>query len=151
MQLTITNTGTEDQAIGSPDGAFVDVLQPGVGKSVSNEAEVLIIGDKPSVRDQFARAGAILAATARAIYDAIMARQEQARASANVEPVETITVSISNHGSNPVRVTLGDGVTDITVDAGATSAASAPGYIELRELGTLDESQKDGGDQPVSA
>lgn len=148
MNLTITNTGTADEAIGAPGGGFVSVLQPGIGLGVNNDEQVLIIGDKPNVREQFEQAAATLGEFARKLLTAIAGRKREREAASETD---TVAVSISNHGANAVRVILGDGTTDITVAPGATSAASAEGYVELRELGTLDESQKDGGSQPAPA
>lgn len=145
MHLTITNNGPESEAIGTPDGSFVDALPPGTGYEVNNDEGVLIIGDKPTIREQFEQAASVVTTAVRHVITAVFGRKQAAR---DAGASETVAVSISNHGPNPVRVILGDGATDITVEAGATAGASALGYLELRELGTLDESQVDGGTQP---
>lgn len=146
MNLTITNNGQEDEAIGG--GKYVDVLEPGVAKTIDNDEEVLIIGDKPSVRDQFKDAAMVLVESVKKVIDKILHRKEKCEQDGDSEQVE---VAISNHGTNAVRVIMGDGVTDMVVSPGSTGSASAYGYLELRELGTLDDSQEDGGTQPAVA
>lgn len=148
MYLTLTNTTQEAEAIGTPDGDWVDVLQPGAAYGYNDEAQVLIVGDKPDVREQFERAGEILGSVARKLLTLIAGRKQHAQRSGRLEHV---TVAVANHGTNQVRAILGDGTTDVVVDPGKTVSLTAPGYIELRELGQLDESQLDGGSQPATA
>lgn len=148
MRLTITNNGPEPEAIAAPDGTGAQLLDPGAAVDIDT-ADVLIVGDKPDVREQFATAFQRLAATAKAIFDAMAKRKEQVQRQTG--QAEMVDLLVANHGTNAVRAVLGDGRREATIQPGQSQAVSAKGYIELRELGTLDESQEDGGTQPALA
>lgn len=47
----------------------------------------------------------------------------------------TVLVQIENRGPNALRVLLGINTNEVTVNAGTTYEAEAPGYVEIRELG----------------
>lgn len=149
MQLSLTNNTQEPEAIAAPDGSFADALTPGTPYDFSNDAaQVLVIGDKPDVREQLQQAAGVLSGIAKHLLTLIAGRKQQAQA-ANVN--ETVDVTILNRGAKSIRVNLGDGVTDQQVDAGQSATVRALGYVELRELGDLDPSQVDGGTQPAIA
>lgn len=136
MKLTITNKGDEAEAVTAPDGSYASVLEVDAPVTLSNDQDVLIVGDKPDVREQFARAGHVLAQVGRSIYEAIVNRKNK---SLDEGAPEIIAISITNAGTNAVRCILGDGETDETLDAGDTLDLQAIGYIELRELGHAPE------------
>lgn len=149
MYVTLTNTGAEPEAIGVPDGDWVDVLHTGTPFDVNDEETgVVLVGDKPDVREQFQRAADVLADTLRKLIALITGRKQHAL---DAGAPELVTLLVSNHGKNPVRALLGSGTNEQTVSPGASATLTAPGYIELRELQTLDESQTDGGAQPAVA
>jgi hypothetical protein len=149
MYLTLTNTTPEPEAIGDPQGSWTDVLQSQTAYSLQrDDVTVAIIGDKPDVRDQFKRAAQVLEQTARKLLTLIAGRKLHA---ADAGAPEMVSVAIANHGTNPVRVLLGDGTHSVQVLPGKTLACTARGYLELRELGVLDDSQVDGGTQPAIA
>lgn len=162
MNVTLTNTGTDPETVAGIQGATVtlgggaqrggtawtEVLQPGQPFDTSGDTSVVIVGDKPSVRTQIEQGIDTATKAVKEMYDAIRNRRRPVIGGETPPPV---SVSITNHGPNAVRVILGDGVNDITVQPGTTQAATGPGYLELRELGTLDPSQRDGGTQPSSA
>lgn len=126
MRLTLTNLGNEPEVVAAPDGSYTEALQPRVAVDIDGEAlDVLIIGDKPDVREQIKTAGATL----RALLEAIFARKTAA------PQTEVVQVIIANHGGDAVRVIQGDGKTEQTVAPGSQKTLSAPGYLELRELG----------------
>lgn len=133
MYLTLTNTTNEPEAIGTPDGDFVDVLQTQTPYDFhQDEVDVLLIGDKPTVREQFETAFQRMGSVARHLLTLIAGRKKHA---VDAGRPELVNVAIANHGANAVRVILGDGTTDITIEPGQTQACSAAGYLELRELG----------------
>lgn len=132
MKLTITNKGDEAEAIVAPDGTYASVLEAGSPVSIINDQDVLVIGDKPDLRDQFESAAQTLAKVGRAIYEAIINRKNKA---VDDDEPEIVSVQISNGGTDGVRCILGDGVTDETLEPGETLDLQAVGYIELRELG----------------
>lgn len=149
MQLTITNTGPEAEALGDPGGDYLSAIEPGATLEFDGESQVLIFGDKPTIREQFAIAAERLGDMLRAIITAIAGRKS-AKEQAG-EALEYVTASVVNRGPNPVRAINGDGVTEQTISPGASTTVSALGYVEFRELGQLDPSQVDGGTQPAAA
>lgn len=149
MYLTLTNTGPEPEALSVPGGDEVDVLHTNAAFDFNDdEVGVLVVGDRPDLRDQFKRAAQVISAAAKQLLTLIAGRKQHAL---DAGRPELVSVHIANHGPNAVRVILGDGTKDTEIAAGASMACSAPGYLELRELGTLDESQLDGGTQPAVA
>jgi len=136
MHLTITNLTLDPEAIGTPDGNFVDVLQPSAPYEYTQDATVLLLGDKPTVREQFETAGQRLAELARKVLTVIAGRKREATEAGTPE---VVNVSLQNHGANAVRAILGDGQTEQTVNSGETASLSAVGYIELRELGLVQQ------------
>lgn len=136
MYLTLTNMGAEPEAIMSPDGSYTSVLQPHTPAQVRDEAgDVLVIGDKPDLRETFAQAAQVLASIARQLLELIAGRKRQSEQ--RTGKPEEVSISIANHGGQPLRVILGDGVTDITVNPGTTQLCTAAGYLEVRELGNV--------------
>jgi len=138
MNLTITNLSDEPEAMAAPDGSLAVVLHTQQPYSVTQEGvQVVIIGDKPSARDAFARAADALEDMARKLLTLIAGRKHHAEQ--RYGKPEDVRVAVANHGSNPVRAILGDGTTERTVSPGATATLGAAGYVELRELGVLPE------------
>jgi hypothetical protein len=133
MQLSLTNNTDEPEIIGTPDGSWTDALTPGTSYDLDNEAAgVVIIGDKPDVREQFAQAASTLTGMVRHLVDLVAGRKQQAEAA---HKVEQVSVTILNRGAEAVRVILGNGTTDTTIRPGGSQTCMAPGYIEIRELG----------------
>lgn len=150
MNLTLTNTASEPEAIITPDGSFAAVLEPQTPYDLNSEdASVLIVGDKPSVREQLQEGLAVIEETVKAIITKIAERKDAHQQ--RIGEAEPVRVTIANHGSKDVRVILGTGAVDVTIAAGTSQPCGAPGYVEIRELGDLDESQVDGGRQPSTA
>ena len=133
MQLSLTNNNNEPEVIGTPDGTWTDALTPGTPYDLNNEsAEVVIIGDKPDVREQFAQAASVLSGVVRHLVDLVAGRKAQAEAA---NKVEHVSVTILNRGSQAVRVILGNGTADTTINPGGSQICMALGYLEIRELG----------------
>jgi len=136
MNLTLTNTGAVAVPVASTDeGGWVDALEPNVGYEVNRpNTSVIIIGNKPDVQEQLQQAASIMSELAKKLLTAIAGRKENVGDTPIV--AETVSVDIRNNSSSDaVRVILGDGVTDVTVQHGAIQNCTAPGYLELRELG----------------
>lgn len=156
MNLTITNTGANAETVAGIDSpsvtlggtgrtglagnrgsvAWTQILEPGVPFESNSEQSIVIIGDKPSVREQIEQGLATAGAALRELYDAI---RERRKPQISGEPLPKISVTLTNHGENAIRVILGDGVTDVQVAPGTTSELEAPGYLELRELGLVQQ------------
>lgn len=118
MKLTITNIGAVSTAI---LGASVSTsLDPQESVDIDTPDTVLVYGDKPGVREQFATA---------------FERLKQLFNREVPENTSIVQASIANHGSESVRLILGDGTTDETLEAGQSFNFMAPVYIEMRELG----------------
>lgn len=128
MKLNIQNTGLQDLTIGG-------TLALGVSDDIDIDDgdSVLILGDKPGVKSQFEEAGSVLRDTAEGVRN----RDPDAIRSAGSGAPQQVAVILRNEGTNAVRAILGDGVTDRTVLPSTTADLSAPGYIELRELGLV--------------
>ena len=149
MNLVLTNMGAEPLPVFPPDGSWVDALESGLPLGVHDEEQVLIVGDKPDVRTQLEQAARVLSEVARRVKEAI---ENRAKPDTGLPPpLPIVRVQVENLGANDIRVILGDGVSDFTVTAGDPEMCVAAGYLELRELGQLSDSQKDGGTQPSSA
>lgn len=139
MNLAIDNMGQESLPVSVIDGGTpqVDEVAGGVTYYVRDDSTIVIVGHKPDLEEQLRTAGEVLVETLRHIVTAIAGRGQ-------VAPQEllkqSLTVSIENNGDNPVRVILGDGVSDTTVQPGAIYTASAQGYVEIRELGHVPQS-----------
>lgn len=137
MNLTLTNTTADPEAIGDPEGTWTDVLQSNTPYEYDNDeaVDVLIIGDKPDTREQFARAAEVVSETVRKLLALIAQRKKVGHHEVRLE--EHVCVIIANHGGHAVRVILGNGVDDITIEPATSAACSAKGYLELRELGSV--------------
>jgi hypothetical protein len=146
MYLTLTNTGDEPEiAAGLTSGgislsgisrggtAWTEVLDPGEPLDTANEVQIVVIGDKPSVRTQVEQGLATATEAVKELADAIRDRRRPAISGEGPPPV---SVNIANHGGNAIRVILGDGVNDTTIPPGKSASCTAPGYLELRELGS---------------
>lgn len=130
MNVTITNSS--DIACAITDGEWVDVIGP-KASFTSSDATVLILGDKPSVREQLEAGLKAIGELAKRVLE-WMARRQQPLEGHTPAP---IAVEIKNTGVNAVRVILDDGVTDSELAPGATQPFEAKDYIELRELGLV--------------
>ncbi len=139
MNLAIDNVGQQDLPIAVIDGDTpkVDEVNSGVTYYVRDDSTVVIVGHKPDLEEQLKTAGQVLIDTLRSIVARIAGNTTGGPQSL---PEQTIAVSIENFGDNAVRVILGDGVSDTTVQPGATYMASAKGYVEIRELGHVPQS-----------
>jgi hypothetical protein len=136
MYLTLTNITEEPEAAATPDGAFAIVLHSHTPTSFNQEAEgVLVIGDKPDLRETVEQAAGALEQLVRDLVHRILGRKRHAEQ--RTGKPEDVRVVIANHGANPVRVILGDGVRDVEVPPGSQQTCSASGYLELRELGLV--------------
>lgn len=138
MYLTLTNLGDEPELLATPSGDYTAALQPGQPLDVADDArDVLLVGDKPDALENIQRGLATLGAIARHILEAIIGRKRDT-AERYGQP-ERVRVSIENHGAQAVRVILGDGVTDVQVQPGTAQVCEAVGYLELRELGNVQQ------------
>jgi hypothetical protein len=139
MELTITNLGTAGTVISVVDGAApkVEELGAGVSTFVTGDCTVAIVGDKPDLAEQLGQAAAIMGELLRKILAKLRARQEGRAA---VEATPLVHIAIDNRGRLPVRAILGDGITDETIAPGQRTEAKCKGYIELRELGDVPQS-----------
>jgi hypothetical protein len=133
MKLKLTNQTSSALPIMSTDeGGWADVLQPNTPYTLThNASDVIIIGDKPDVREQIEQGIATIGAVAREIINAFKSRLG-GRAGAPM-----VSAIIENDGDKSVRVILGDGVSDWVVNPGEMYPASAHAYLELRELGDV--------------
>lgn len=148
MQLSLTNNTEQPEVVGDPEGSWVDVLNPGTPFTMQNDLQVIVIGDKPTVREQFQQAADVVGALVRKVVQLVQGRKVAAQ---DAERTESVSVTILNRGQKAVRVILGDGVTDKEIAPCGSALCSAAGYVEVRELGDLSESQVDGGTQPAVA
>src|SRR4051794_3234686 len=125
MHLVLLNQGATAQLVADPSGSLVEGVEPGMTLVVDDAAHsVLIVGDKPTVREQLSTAAGILTELATKLRDLIAGRA----AGTHTDAVEEVAFNIRNHGTNAVRVILGDGVTDETLAPGATADFKARGY-----------------------
>ncbi len=139
MNLAIDNVGQQDLPIAVIDGDTpkVDEVNSGVTYYVRDDSTVVIVGHKPDLEEQLKTAGQVLIDTLRSIVARIAGNTT---GGPSALPEQTVVLSIENFGDNAVRVILGDGVSDTTVQPGATYMASAKGYVEIRELGHVPQS-----------
>jgi hypothetical protein len=149
MKLEITNQGTAPTTVSGLDSASVtltagaqrggvawtvDLLQGApLDTSSQGTQSVMIVGDKPSVTEQLQEAGNVIGDA----VDAIRNRDKDALTQAGSGPRGTISIFVVNLGPNSVRAILGDGYSDQTVTPNTSAVLTAPGYIELRELGLV--------------
>lgn len=147
MTVVLTNIGQADLPIASPDGVVASVLPAGQSLTIPDMPPVVIAGHKPGVREQIEQALATLTDAARAFIDWL--RQHEPVEAASETPWASL--AIHNGAGNALRVILGNGLDERTVEPGAEYQASAMGYIEIRVLGQLSDDQKDGGTQPAVA
>ncbi len=134
MFLTLNNKTANNIVVASEDeGGWVEALRPNEPEVISRPgSDVIIIGDKPDVIDNIRQGLRTLSTLVLNLLAALVDRRS--RGGVAPEPLE---VEITNKGSRPVRVILGDGVTDYELASDETYLASAAGYIELRELGLV--------------
>lgn len=146
MNLTLTNNGPwAVPVISTDDDGYAESLEPNYPLQVDNDdVLVLIVGNKPSVTEQIQQAADTIADFVKDIVTAWQENNNKATSSDEA----SVKVAIKNDGENAVRCILGDGVTDTTIEPGATYDATAWGYVELRELGhvpgTDDPAQQQG-------
>lgn len=138
MNLAIDNMAQESTPVAVMDGSTpkVDEISAGVTYYVRDDSTVVIVGHKPDLEEQLRMAGAVLVETFRRIRDAIAGRGGNTGAAVP----ESMNLSIDNNGDLPVRVILGDGVNDRTLQPGANFMAQCKGYVEIRELGHVPQS-----------
>lgn len=138
MNLILTNEASHSVPIMSADGdGWADVLEPNTPYSLGrdDETQVVIIGNKLSVTEQITQGLKTAARTLKTIIEAWQNRNNQLGSAAD----SNIRVAIKNDGEKAVRVILGDGINDLTVAAGEEVHATAWGYLELRELGNVQQ------------
>jgi len=131
MQLSLTNNTDEPEVIADPGGTWADALTPNTPYDMDNGLTVVIIGDKPDVREQLEQAASVLTGITKHLVSLIAGRRAHAQA---INKPEYVSTTILNRGGQPVRVILGDGTTDVTINPGGSKVCAAGGYLELREL-----------------
>lgn len=135
MNLILVNKTQTDLPVMSKDeGGWCETLTAGGTMTVPYvNSDVIIVGDKPDVTDVVKKTVEVAGKLAKKLKD-WMAGQTNPKKG---DPSQTtsMTVEVMNDGPQPIRVILGDGVTDHEIAPGVTYIAIAPGYIEIRELG----------------
>lgn len=133
MQITITNLApVAVPFVSSQAGGIAELLAPNDPATFhDDQLTVAVAGDKPSFIDEVQEA---LEGIADVIKRIITFWRERA-AQDDVEAANVVNVRITNQGSNGLRVILGDNTNDYTVQPGDVYDASAPGFVEIRELG----------------
>jgi hypothetical protein len=97
----------------------------------SPDVTVLNIGDNPSALEEFSDG-------LKAFIDGVAKlvtfwRDHTEQQDDGGEP--QVYAEIKNAGANGLRVLLGSNVEEVHVGAGGTADVTAPGYVEIRELG----------------
>lgn len=136
MNLSLTNTTDDPEAIADPKGTWADALMPNTPLDMDNDLQVVIVGDKPDVREQLEQAGQVVTGLVKNLLTLISGRKKHA---VDANKVEVVSVNILNRGAQAVRVILGDGTTDVEIAPGGSKLCSAAGYLEVRELGNVAE------------
>lgn len=133
MQLTLTNNlGDPVPVMSTDEGGWAESLEPGLPLTLDHTgSDVVIVGDKPDVIEQIQQGVAVIGTVVRDLLTQIAGRR-----GATV-PLDSVAVTIANHGEKAVRCILGDGTTDHDIQPGEIYDAGARGYIELRELGDV--------------
>lgn len=133
MQLILTNMGREPEALAALDASQAQLLQPGTRTRIHSDAHVLIVGDKPELREQLRAAFAALAGSAGVIFDTLASRKDQVRQQSGRH--EVVDVRIENHGTDAVHAVLAGGARErgVLIQPGQHAAVGTQGYIELRE------------------
>jgi hypothetical protein len=136
MNLVISNRGNEAVPVMSTDeGGWCESALPGEPLTLTKDkTNDLVIGDKPDVSEQI-RQG--LGVAAKALKEILHLRKPTPQTTGAALP--EVNCIIGNNGPNTIRVILGDGQSDAEVAPGVNYSASAPGYIEIRELGLVNE------------
>jgi hypothetical protein len=140
MELTITNLGTAGTVLSTVNGSAPKVEELGAGMStfVTGDCTIAIVGDKPDLAEQLGQVAAILGELLQKILAKLRARQ---KGRAPIEPAPLVHIAIDNRrGRLPVRAILGDGITDAQIAPGLCTELQGEGYIELRELGDVPQS-----------
>lgn len=131
MNLAITNQSHIDLPVIDPQNDWNDVIEPGDVLNTGDMTLVLILGDKPSVRQQVEQGITVLLKVVRAALERWRDQAQQQDDSLSVYAL------IHNDGDKSVRCILDDGVTEVTIAPGEEFQAQAKLYIELRELGDV--------------
>jgi len=139
MKLMILNGSAAGTVVTVVDGSKPGVEELGAQAmtTVEGDCTVVVVGDKPDLADQLEQAAQTIAALLRKILQKIRAR---ALGRAQIEPEPVLYLSLANNGKLPIRVILGDGVTDEQLEALGTMKVECKGYVELRELGHVQQS-----------
>jgi hypothetical protein len=137
MNLVLTNqTSTELPVMSKDEGGWCEVLPPNGMLTVQHtNSDVIIIGDKPDVTDVLKKTVKSVGALLKKLKDRIDGDAATPKKGTPPPSLQDVSVLIGNNGQQPIRVILGDGVTDKTVEPSASYEARAGGYIEIRELG----------------
>ena len=107
MKLTITNLGSESEAIRSPHADWANVLYAGTSFEVDHaEDDVLVVGVQPTALDRLEQLLHTQTQLVKRLIADIVGRKVKAREDGRTEQV---SISVANHGAHDVRVVPGDG------------------------------------------
>lgn len=135
MDFTLTNNLGDSVPVMASDASWATELESNEPTTfVQPATQVVIIGYKPDVAEQIKQGLSTVHAVVKALITAAQAR------SLKTPALDNLSVTIDNDGEKAIRVILGDGVTDYQVEPGESFEADAKGYIELRELGNVAQS-----------
>jgi hypothetical protein len=156
MKLMILNGSTAGTVVTVVDGSKPGVEELGAQAmtTVEGDCTVVVVGDKPNLAEQLEQARADASALLRKIVTKLRMRasmrapQDDPGSLLVAGPV--LYLSLANNGTLPIRVILGDGVTDDELPALGTMKVECVGYVELRELGHVQQSD-DPAQQPGGA
>ena len=130
MKLIIGNGSPAGTVVTTVDGSRPRVEELGASTltTVEGDCTVVVVGDKPDLAEQLETHGDLLRKMLQKIE-----RRKEGRAAIEPEPVSELLLTIANNGALPLRVILGDGVTDAELEPLETMMVGCNGYVELRE------------------
>ena len=140
MKLIIGNGAVAGTVVTVVDGSKPGVEELGASSytTVDSDCTVVVVGDKPNLAEQLEKVAQTIGALLRKILQKIE-RRKLGRAVIE-QPEDMLYISLANNGTLPVRVILGDGVTDEQLDPLGSMKVQCKGYVELRELGHVQQS-----------
>src|SRR4030095_7022233 len=149
MQVRLTNTSSAAVPIVVPsEDGYAEAINPQQPYDLDDpDIDVVIVGDKPDLREQLTEGLSVLKDTVIAL---VTTWRDRVQPNPQLMTPPVVQITIENKGEQAVRAILGDGTTDYTVAPGTSYEAEAKGYIELRELGNVNQNVH-AADQPAAA
>lgn len=138
MNFSMKNTGNLTIPLYAHQGGagLLEKVEPGDSYQVDKAGfSVINLGYNPTAVEEFSSTVEVFAEGLHQLIDRILSRPKAEAEGVDDDEDYEVQATITNHGPNELRVLLGSNIDERVLHVDESADLTAPGYIEIRELG----------------